>query len=284
MKKTAFSILIFFTILITGCQTSDRIQTDLTSGPNPWTHLKFKNVSQDFQFAVISDRTGRVRPGVFTDAIQKTNLLQPEFVITVGDIIEGYKKTTEQVDEEWDTMLTVIDQLEMPFFFVPGNHDFNNDITKKVWKQRFGKDYYYFIYKNVLILCLNSSGPIEQEQINYFKNVLQKKHNVRWTLVFMHKPRWNREQKQDWDKFEALLGNRDYTVFAGHMHTYNKEIRNGKNYYTLATTGGKSGLSGPAHGEFDHIMWITMTDNGPMVTNLAIEGIYDDDPRNGLKQ
>ena len=68
------------------------------------------------------------------------------------------------------------------------------------------------------------------------------------------------------------------------MHTYNKEIRNGKKYYTLATTGGKSGLSGPAYGEFDHIMWVTMTDDGPRVTNLTLEGIFDDDPRNGSEQ
>jgi hypothetical protein len=284
MKRIVFYTLLFLAFLIQGCDSSDEFGTDNTTKPYPWTHLKFNNNPEIFQFAIISDRTGRVRPGVFADGIKKISLLQPEFVITVGDIIEGYKKNEDQIEEQWDMMMGVINKLEMPFFFIPGNHDFNNELTKKVWKVRFGKDYYYFVYKNVLFLCLNGSGPIEDDQIEYFNNVLGNHQNVRWTLVFIHKPRWEREKNDDWNKFEHLLENRDYTVFAGHMHVYNKEIRNGKKYYTLATTGGKSGLSGPAHGEFDHVMWITMTDDGPMVTNLTLDGIFDDDPRDDYEQ
>ena len=57
---------------------------------NPWNHLELNNDPDHFQFAIVSDRAGGHRPGVFMDAVNKLNLLQPEFVMSVGDLIEGY--------------------------------------------------------------------------------------------------------------------------------------------------------------------------------------------------
>jgi hypothetical protein len=37
-------------------------------------------------------------------------------------------------------------------------------------------------------------------------------------------------------------------------------------------------LLGMDKGEFDHIMWVTMTDDGPIVANLLLDGILNDDP------
>src|SRR5206468_2697058 len=56
---------------------------------NPWTNLELNNKERDFQFVIVTDRTGGHRPGVFGEAVRKINLLQPEFVISVGDLIEG---------------------------------------------------------------------------------------------------------------------------------------------------------------------------------------------------
>ena len=56
---------------------------------NPWSSLDLNNDPNNFQFAIVTDRTGGHRAGVFPDAIRKLNLLQPEFVISVGDLIEG---------------------------------------------------------------------------------------------------------------------------------------------------------------------------------------------------
>src|SRR5271155_1813650 len=51
---------------------------------NPWTNLKLNNDPSEFRFAVVSDRTGGHRPQVFSKAIERLNLLQPEFVLSVG--------------------------------------------------------------------------------------------------------------------------------------------------------------------------------------------------------
>ena len=74
-----------------------------------------------------------------------------------------------------------------------------------------------------------------------------------------------------------MLKNRKHTVFAGHNHSYQHYDRNNSSYIRLATTGGGSGLRGPLFGEFDQVVWITMAEDGPVIANLLLEGIWDED-------
>jgi hypothetical protein len=116
---------------------------------------------------------------------------------------------------------------------------------------------------------------------------LQEHPDVRWTLLFFHKPAWMVEEYEGygedalaetkWDKIETLLQNRKYTVFAGHIHRYTYRVRQQQDYITLATMGGGSSLRGPVFGQFDHVMWVTMTDDGPILANLMLDGIWDRD-------
>lgn len=252
-------------------------------GPVPWTHERFQNDPRDFQFAVVTDRTGGHRPGVFSSAIPKLNLLSPEFVMSVGDQIEGYTENVARLDAEWDEFEAIVARLRMPYFHVVGNHDITNRVMQRKWIERFGKTYYHFVYKDVLFLCVDTEDPpdtsISPEQREYFRKALAEHPDVRWTLLFMHKPMWNYDFAKGWTEFEELLAGRKYTVFAGHTHNYLKYVRNDRKYIVLATTGAGSGLRGDAYGEFDHIVWITMSDEGPRIANLMLEGIRDEDIR-----
>ncbi|MHC4648939.1 MAG: hypothetical protein ACYTBJ_26085, partial [Planctomycetota bacterium] len=73
-------------------------------------------------------------------------------------------------------------------------------------------------------------------------------------------------------------GQRPYTVFAGHRHTYSKDVYHGRKYYILAKTGAGDEPTGLDECKFDHIVWVTMKDNGPVIANLLLEGILDDEP------
>jgi hypothetical protein len=153
----------------------------------------------------------------------------------------------------------------------------------KIWQKRLGRTYYHFIYRDVLFLCLNTedtaSSHISDEQFEYFREVVETNRDVRWTLVFLHKPLWwNLHTLEYWQKFVALLGQRPYTVFAGHRHSYDKSVYDDKRYYILASTGAKEELAGLEQCEFDHIVWVTMKDDGPLVANLLLDGILDDSP------
>jgi hypothetical protein len=251
-------ILIF---LISCSNTKISVPTD----KKPWSHLNFRDDPNNFQFAIVSDRTGGLRKGIFPKALRRLNE------------VEGF-----------------ISYLDMPFFYLAGNHDNGSPLLTKVWKQRFGVEYYHYVYKDVLFLCMNAqdsesfTAVIEEEQQKWAKKVLRENDDVRWTFVFIHQPLWMYEKglpisesgplpprDTGWKEIEKTLQGRKHTVFAGHVHQYVKYSQKAPetNYYTLATTGGGNKLRGAEFGEFDHAMWITMTDNGPKIANLLIDGI-----------
>ena len=257
----------------------------------PWTSLTPNDADDLFHFVIVSDRTGGERRGVFPAAMPKINLLEPAFVISVGDLIAGYTEDQARLDMEWDELEQFIGQLETPFFYAVGNHDMSNAVMAETWRRRFGPSYYRFVYKDVLFLVLNSElfgmvsdpesavpGPWTQaEQLAFIERTLAERPDPRWTIVIIHQPLWDyRNVRGDWPLVEEMLGERDYTVFAGHFHRYVKHVRNDRKYITLATTGGISDMRGPVYGEFDHIAWITMTDNGPRIANLLLDGIHDE--------
>ncbi len=257
---------------------------DKSDSINPWSNLNFNNNPQNFHFAIVADRTGGMRPGIFEDAIVKLNLLQPEFVMSIGDYIEGYTTDDSMLDLQWKVFNGIISHLQMPFFYLPGNHDYINATEARKWSQYFGRSYYHFIYKDVLFLCLNTEeammgsdlGGIEKPQFEYFRNVLQRSSDVRWTLVFLHQPLWVQDSTRYWPELEKILSERNHTVFAGHKHNYSKTLRNNGEYYILSTTGGFNQLRGQDKGEFDHLLWITMSEKGPIIGNIKLDGILID--------
>ncbi len=251
---------------------------------NPWTHLRLNNAADQFQFAVVTDRTGGHRAKVFSQAVARLNLLQPEFVVSVGDLIEGYSVIPERIVAEWAEFDGYVKKLDMPFFYIPGNHDLTNKALVEEWGGRYGRKYYHFVYRNVLFLAMNSEDPVgavSAEQADYFRKALDENKGVRWTLVFTHKPLWTAPdlEKNGWAGVERLLAGRDFTVFCGHVHRYQKFVRNGMNYYQLATTGGGSRLRGVAYGEFDHFAWVTMKKAGPLIANVLLDGVLPEDLR-----
>jgi len=261
--------------------------SDVSGPATPWTHLDFRpGVSANFRFAIVSDRTGGHRPGVFALAVERLNLLQPEFVMSVGDFIEGHATDEGLLREQWAEFDGLVKRLEMPFFYVAGNHDVEGPVMSAVWKRRLGPRNYFFRYRDVLFLCLNSQdgggesdsgrAGISDDQVAWAEGALGEHADVDWTFVFMHQPLWAFEEntaRDGFEKLEALLQGRRYTVFAGHEHVYAVDIRNGRRHFTLSTTGGYSDLRGAEFGEFDHILWVTVTPSGPRIANLMLDGI-----------
>jgi hypothetical protein len=254
----------------------------------------------------------------------------------VGDLIEGYSEDEAQIRAWWQEIDEYLEQLDMPFFFLPGNHDLNSDATVDVWRERFGDDrgYFHFVYKNVLFLMVNTEDPpkkisdlqrdnpelyqqiaanypemeklkakehqtkedalkmlelsrpmeewladlnISDAQVEYFKDVLEKNQDVRWTFAFVHAPPFYSPMTDEKDpgnflKIGALLADRPFTAYSAHTHTYHYDQRNGRDYITTATSGAMNVVR---PGAMDHIVWVTMTKDGPKIANLLMNGIMD---------
>jgi len=303
-------------ILLAGCASNfprTRSAFQIDDGA-PYSQRDFRNDPADVQFAIVSDRNGGARPGVFEGAIDRLNLLQPEFVVTVGDSIAGYTEDKAQLEAQWDEFEGIVGRLEMPFFYTVGNHDMGNDLMREVWKERRGKEYYHFVYKNVLFMVLDTDDPptvpdpkvvedyvqwkkllatdpakamaqlpekrlsweippkISDAQVAYFKQVVLDNPQVRWIFCFVHKPAWE-FNNANFKPIEALLAGHSYTMFCGHEHNYHLTERNGHDYIQLGSTGGVWHHTGV--GNMDHVTWVTMTDKGPVIANLVLNGMID---------
>jgi len=265
-------------------QDAGKILSAKNSSLVSWTSKPILDNPMNFHFAIVSDRTGGHRSNIFRNAMHQINLMQPEFTICVGDLIEGATTNISVLNKEFTEMDSILNTLNMKFYRIPGNHDIGNKTMLNVYKKHYGSPYYHFIYKNVLFLIISTEDPpvstISDAQVEFVKKTLQNNKNVRWTCVFMHEPLFMKAydgKNENWLKIEKLLENRQYNLFAGHYHGYQKFVRNGKKFIRLATTGGASNLSGIKNGAFDQIMWVTMTDQGPVIANIALNGLLDED-------
>jgi len=294
-------------------------------GAKPWTSETFNNEPMNFQFVIVGDRTGGANvQGTFKLAVGQIDLLQPEFVINVGDLIEGYSDDAAELNAEWESVDDILGGLDMPFFRTPGNHDIANETAQRVWRERYGATYYQFVYKDVLFVILDSEDPpraapegmkdkidlynrlqtedpakaqamlaefmsdeavvaalgkpveFGDKQVAFVKDALAKHADVRWTFVFLHDPAWE-NPSESFKTIEGMLKGRKHTFFAGHLHYYDYDLIDGVEHITMGPAGASFHQEGP--GNVDHIMWVTMRDDGPQMGNIALKGLFD---RKGL--
>lgn len=113
---------------------------------------------------------------------------------------------------------------------------------------------------------------ISAAQLQYFKTVLEKNEDARWTFVLLHKPAWQAAYVDDaFFQLEAWLQTRSYTVIAGHTHVYSHEQRYGRDYFTLGTVGGSLHQPGSLK-TMDHVLLVTMTEQKPDYANILLSG------------
>ena len=293
------SIFICLALTISFSAFAADFKHDVKTAKKPWNHLNFQNQKKEFSFVILPDRCGGERKkGIWAKAVEQANMFHPDFIMTVGDMIEGInspkilnKKTLEK---QYAELIEITKKSAAPLFYVVGNHDISrtrpgfprvNEMSAEVWQDNFGATYYSFVYNNVLFLCLNQQEGRDSrakqcgltlEQTKWAIDTINKNNKVDWTLIFVHSPwAWS---EGAFIKIEKALNKRNYTVFSGDFHFYNKFKRNNRDYYLLATAGGVSKLRGVKdYGEFDHITYVTMTAKGPKVVNVLLDGILPDD-------
>ena len=132
------------------------IATDLQAGPFPWTKAQADTSGNKFTFAVFADLTGGEREGIFEVAGEQLNLLRPELIMNVGDLIEGGTDDVAELAAQWETFDDRARRVRAPVFYSGGNHDLTGEALREVWRERNGPLYYHFVYKNVLFLVLDT--------------------------------------------------------------------------------------------------------------------------------
>lgn len=216
------------------------------------------NSDDAFTFVVVSDRTGAQVEGEWDSAVREVNLLKPDFVICVGDLIEGMTEDNAEITRQWEEFESITEKFDAPFFYCAGNHDVSNDVMWKIYVERHGVDsrsYYSFGYRGCHFVVLDSHTALQktafaEEQFAWLTEDLAAAKDTAHVFVFYEIPRlcylWE-DTREDtnlltgthWTRLRALLPAEKTTIFNGHWHGLTFHLVDGIPTYILAATGGQ---------------------------------------------
>nr|MBN2277332.1 metallophosphoesterase [candidate division Zixibacteria bacterium] len=219
------------------------------------------------RFAILGDRTGSHIEGIHEQVIAEVVRMRPDFVITVGDEVEGYVDDSARIIAEKEEYNTIISPLTMPFYHVPGNHDIWSDLSEKMYREIIGPPYYSFNRQGLHIVVLNYglaevNDSFPAEQLTWLENDLKANQQADYTLVFFHKPFWHEYTARGkahplHDLFVKYGVN---AAFSGHYHEYFAANYDGVMYTNVGSSGADTDPD-PTGLEY-HFMWVTVDSTG----------------------
>ncbi len=230
------------------------------------------------RFAIIGDRTGGHEPGIHGQIVQEIERLKPDFVITVGDMIEGYDDDTARVHNEWDEYLEIIKPLSMPIYYVPGNHDIWSDLSYEIYRERVAEPNYSFDCGGIHITIMENgrwdkSAQYPEEYLAWIADDLAASQDAAYRLVFVHKPFWEETVSYGRpDTLHSILkAHHVDAVITGHYHEYFNGIFDGIMYTSIGSSGG--GTSPNAAGMKYHYAWVTVDEGGIHIAPITMGSV-----------
>ncbi len=222
----------------------------------------------EFSFIIFGDSQFE-QPAEFNEIVEEAAMLNPSFVIQVGDLIYGRELDYAGLQAEWQRFKGQLQPLgDIPYYPVPGNHDVETNDERdqqkeKAYKEAWDRELYYsFDYKNAHFTILNSIDPEEYsigpEQIKWLEKDLATAQNAQHRFVMFHHPIYTMEME---DELHGLFLKYDVrAVFYGHFHHYESMVRDGIPYIMTNATG-RSAIYQEEVGNFHHFLHATVKDD-----------------------
>ena len=214
--------------------------------------------ARPFTFVQISDThigfDKPANPDVRATALQaveriKALAVKPNLILHTGDITHLSK------DEEFDTAKQILAGLDVPIFYVPGEHDFLDEGQGKAFLAHYGRGtqglgWYSFDHQGVHFVALNNVAALKpggmahlgEDQIAWLRKDLSGLPASTPIVVFAHIPLWTVYEAWGWgtdDADQALALLRRFgsvTVLNGHIHQILHKVEGNVNFHSARST------------------------------------------------
>ena len=265
-----------------------------------------ENVTYPFSFVVLGDtRDGSNNPALSPDfliILDQIAELKPKFVINVGDVVYDGLITEYQV--YYDTIQHWMYDNSIPFFTVPGNHEFWVENSYTQYYPNFIGNYdFSFDLENVRIIGINNcqheddpyipgqghSKPlfISNEQLTFVESKLNEPSSPPLKFGFTHVPLMLSSyiNKPGYLEYYDLLWNYNVKAnFCGHAHRYTRFYMC-SGIFDIITGGGGASTDNidtipPIQHREHHFLLVTVTEDD----NVKVEMYFKNDGHNEIAQ
>lgn len=177
---------------------------------------------QDFSFAYLADTHVGTAIGAddlraSVNDINKMDSL--DFVILAGDMTE------HDFAGELDTAKAILDQLDIPYYVIPGNHELKWSASGgEKFRKLFGDDKFVFDHKGYRFIGINQGpllrmgeGFVAREDLNWLKQVIKKTPKSKPYFVVTHYP-IDHTVTNAYDMLEIVKQKNIQAICHGHGH------------------------------------------------------------------
>jgi 3',5'-cyclic AMP phosphodiesterase CpdA len=146
----------------------------------------------------------------FTQALDTVNALNPDFIITGGDLImDALDQSYGRADSLYNLYMQVVKKSKSPVYNTMGNHEIygiynktgadidNPEYGENMFEKRLGHSYYSFEHKGWKFMIINSiegtkngnyAGQVDTAQISWIKSELKKADHTTPIVLSTHIP------------------------------------------------------------------------------------------------
>lgn len=232
-----------------------------------------------FKFAVIGDNrpanANLPQPRRFAKMIKEIDASNPAFAVNVGDCIYGSGDVDTMKTQYGKYADLLKSTLRAKMYLTIGNHEISgSQANQDFFKKELGRLYYSFDYGNSHFVVLDSdvvgeASRITGAQLEWLRKDLGDSKAAN-KFVFVHQPLYpvdghigssqDRYPKQRDALHSLFMRMRVNTVFVGHEHLFNEQVRNGVRY--IISGGGGAPTYPALNGEGDFYHYIIVTVDG----------------------
>ncbi|MBI3208163.1 MAG: metallophosphoesterase [Candidatus Solibacter usitatus] len=238
----------------------------------------------DFHFAIIGDRTGDAQPQIFGRVWREVDLMHPDFVLNVGDTIQGGGDAA--AEKQWAELRPLWKRYShYPLYFTAGNHDIFSKASEELYVKETGRQpFYSFDYQDAHFTILDNSRvrDMSEEQLAFLEKDLKANRNKNPKIVVFHKDYWIgllRGGNNDFPLHKIVRDNGVKHVISGHGHNFVRIVRDGVAYMEVGSSGG--GMKGKflrgagfKEGCFYHHVWARVQGGEVKFTVKELDGQF----------